>query len=474
MPNDQEITPSNSNVNPEAPVNNPQEQTSGYSPVNSNPSAVDAEPATFAAPNSPSAAAVDSEPATTQPVSASPTPTPIATTPAASAFGSFSNEPVAAGSGTAPAAPSGPMGFFKKSKKRTAIVLTAVAVVVLGGGGAAAYNLWYQNPEKVLGDAMSNMLSAKSASTDSILTVDSSGDAKYNVDFKLKTLSDQDNAELDMSVSAEAEGKDYNLSGNVIVKNNEKLFFKINDLKKTLEDTGLMSYVGSSASAVSFIEKIDGTWIVVDQDDLDEATGSDDKTTECIENAVKKLRDDKEYAKDVRELYKKNPLVKVTKKLGSKDGSLGYEIEFVRENAVKFANGMNDTKFYKDIKKCDSSIEDLDGEEMFKEDEDAKDEDKATVNVWIDRWSHQLTKLEINGSADDTKVSFTMNTKFNVPVKIDEPKDPITIDELEADIEKIQQENMSLNDASTLETEQLNYETDNAGSMSGLSNILNL
>ena len=355
----------------------------------------------------------------------------------------------------------------KKSKKRFVVAgVIAGVLAVLIAGGVAAYALWYQNPDKVIGDALGNALSSKSATTDTKLTIKSGkAGSESTYDVKLKTVSDLKDARVDVALSSDADSASFDVSGSLIVKNNEKLYLKIDKLKELLEQSGMQMYLGSSASVTSLIEKLDSNWVVVTKDELEENTGTKDEASKCIEDATEKLRTDDNYSSDLQQLYKKYPLVGVKKKLGSKAGSLGYEIEFKRDNAIKFANGVNSTKFFADLKKCDDKIKDLDGEEMFKKD-DSDDDGETKVVVWIDRWSHQFTKLELTGTSDDSSMTLTTDMQFNKPVTVEEPKDPITIDELKSDIEAIQQEMMQANEAAIQESNRLTEEMNTKGSFS--------
>jgi hypothetical protein len=418
--------------------------------------------------------------ATTQPPEPSPTPSfnTLGARPAddqAASFGTpAENTAVGGASGfggtlDAPTSTNGLNVAPKKSKKRFVVAgIVAGILALLIAGGAAAYTLWYQNPDKVIGDALGNALTSKSATTDTKLTVkNGKGTAASTYDVKLKTVNDLKDARADLSLSSDADSASFDVSGSLVVKNNEKLYFKIDKLKELLEQSGLQMYLGNSASVTTLIEKLDSNWVVVTKDELEENTGTKDEASTCIEKATDKLRTDDAYSNDLKQLYEKYPLIGVKKKLGSQAGSLGYEIEYKRENAIKFANGVNSTKFFADLKKCDDKIENLDGEKMFEKDANDKD-GEAKVVVWIDRWSHQFTKFELTGTSDDSNMTMTTTTQFNKPVTVEEPKDPITIDELKADIETIQQELMQANEASMnasiQESERLNEEMNTKGS----------
>ncbi|MCK9540294.1 hypothetical protein [Dokdonella sp.] len=384
---------------------------------------------------------------------------------------SFDREPATAGTldSTIPPVP----GFSQsspiqpvaasKSKKGLVAAITAGIVVLLAGGAAAAYNVWYQNPDKVIGDAIGNILTSKSASTDSVMTIDSgSGETSSTFEIRAKTVNDLKNMRADMSLSGDMNSTRFDMAGSVMVKDAQQMYFKIDKLKELLEQTGLQQmFLGSTPSTNRLIEKLDGRWVMVDQKDIDETTGTKSKTTQCVEDTFMKLRTDSSYSNEMEKLYKESPLVGVKQKLGSKDGSLGYEIEFSRDNAVKFANGVNSTQFYKDLKKCDGSIKDLDGDKMFKEEQNSKGESKFIV--WVDRWSHQFTKFELSSKSEDSSGSVIVSTQFNVPVSIDAPKNALTMDELKEDVEAIQQESMKANQASELEAYRLNEQMNNQG-----------
>ncbi|MDQ5931927.1 MAG: hypothetical protein QG649_12, partial [Patescibacteria group bacterium] len=282
------------------------------------------------------------------------------------------------------------------------------------------------------------------------------GKEATNYELKLKTLSDMNNLRADVTLNSKAEGATFDMSGSVMVRDTNKFYIKVNKLKELLTQSGLGALIGSSPSIDALVKKLDGQWVVIDSTDIEETTGSKDKASQCVEDAVSTLRKDSAYSGELETLYKKFPLVGVKKNLGSKDGSLGYEVEFKRENAINFANGVNSTKFYKQLKKCDDKIQNLNGEDMFKQESKSKDESQLVV--WIDRWTHRLTSLELSSRSEDSTAKLVVSTEFDVPVSVDEPKNALTVDDIKKDIEAVQQEMMqSYNTSATDQTTDSTY-----------------
>lgn len=345
----------------------------------------------------------------------------------------------------------------RNSKKGLAAAIISGAVLLLVGGTAAGYNVWYQNPDKVIGDAISNAVTAKSVSADSTMnSTTGTGKEATSYELKLKTVSDMNDLRADVSFNSRTEDTTFDMSGSVMVRNTNKFYVKVNKLKELLEQSGLQALIGSSPSIDALVKQLDGRWVVIDSTDIEETTGSKDKASQCVEDTVSTLRKDSEYSGELETLYKKFPLVGVKKSLGSKDGSLGYEVEFKRENAIQFANGVNSTKFYKQLKKCDDKIQDLNGEDMFKQESDSKDE--GQVVMWIDRWTHKLTSLELSSRSKDSTAKLVVDTEFDIPVSVDEPKNALTVDDIKKDIEAVQQDMMqSYNTSATDQTIDSTY-----------------
>lgn len=315
--------------------------------------------------------------------------------------------------------------------------IIAGAIVLLGGIGAAAYNVWYQNPDKVIGDAMVNALHAKSlAYTGSMTVKDKGGSLLGDVKLTLEGKNTRTDSELNVKLTLAYGGKDYVIAGSGVADKDGNLYVKVNDAKKLVDN--FTDGMELPASIATIVTKIDSKWIKISAADLKDVSEDYSKTQKCTSDVIKKYENDSAAINQVVDLYSKNRFIEVTQKLGSKNGSLGYVIDGNSEKAKAFVKGLNDTTIMKAMVACDASFK-LDSNDLAS---DTKSDSKSTtrVEVWVDRWSHQLTKISMTDVSDESDTSLVFEPIFGGDVTVTIPKDAISLSELQADIQKAQDE----------------------------------
>lgn len=327
-------------------------------------------------------------------------------------------------------APTAMITSKKRSGWKTALVV-AIILVVLGGGGAAAYKFWYQNPEKVVTDGIVNALGAKTLTFKSVL--DTQGDTPATLD--LTGSAKAGGAAFDATYKVKVEGKAVSISGSAIIAENGDYYVKVKNADEIVK--AYLNYSGEelsedvTAAVDKFVAKINDQWVKISASDIKDYDESTAKTQTCLSDAYKKIQEDKSYLGEVSELYKKHRFLTIKKELGSKDGSLGYEIEGDTAKVKEFIKGLNDTKAVKLLKECDKSI-------TFDDSDLAKDTSsgKVTFQVWVSRWTHQLTKLYVNDP--EQKITLTFEPTFDKPVTIAVPEKSKSVKDFMKDIEDLQ------------------------------------
>ena len=392
----------------------------------------------------------------------------LATGPGGS-FGGAATSPAAPGSDSPDVTPQGPLTPVgsqpsfgagqqpapPKSKKGLVIggIVAGVAALLIGGA-SAVYGLWYQHPDKVIGDAIANIISAKSAKING--TMDFSKLAavsgtpipdKVSVKFDSQVSNSQASANID--ISTKYQGKDINLGFGVsgtMTDEDYTYFYKVSKLQELLTALGATDEM-ISPSITALIRKVDNKWIKLTKADVEKMTNMSEKDKEvqrCAQKTFNKLSTDRKMSDELANLYANNPLLVVKEKLGSKDGSLGYLVAGSKDNAKKLVDGIKTTQVYAELKKCDSSIKDdsFNSEDLFSDDKTTdKNDNSGRLEIWIDRWSHQLTRIEgtveQKDSANPGALKTVINTDIKAPISVTEPTDSITFDELNRDVEKI-------------------------------------
>lgn len=313
----------------------------------------------------------------------------------------------------------------KKKKGLIAAIIVIVILAVLGGGGALAYNFWYQNPEKVVTDALGNMLKAKSVSyTGNFEFKNEDTTMKIDIDGKNSDQTGVVNVTADITAS----GQTLNVKGSGLTDKDGNLYVKLSGVEKAF-DTAFASYGLTAAQSPygPLIKKVEDKWIKVAASDLNELSEDAGKTQTCVTDAIKSIDTDSSVKNELVSLYDKNRFIIVGDKLGSKDGSLGYNIKVDPTIAKAYYEGVGTTSLGKKLTACDDSIKFTANDEV----DDVAKTDPGTVEVWVSRFTHELT--EFNGerkSTEDGDVSFVFKPVFNQAVTVDVPTNTTSVKEI--------------------------------------------
>ena len=372
-----------------------------------------------------------------------PVVTPISTTEEPASLPSEPVTPGVIGSGptTDPMVVSTIPPKKKLSKGAIAGIIAAGALVILGGGATLAYNFWYQNPNKVVGDAIVNAITAK--------TVSATGAAEVKTDdytLKLNVAgrnSLEANSALAAKVTFESDEISYTVDTEALYSAEGDIFVKLKDAEKLAK-----SIEEQSDGQISFevfegvIQKVDSKWVKISADDLGDFSDDLKEAQQCSADISKKLNEDDAYRKKVvnetQDLYKEHPFIIVGDKIGSRtingQGSLGYTLTTDTKKADAFFTGFGNTELGKAFKGCNEDVkfEDIVSDDFDKENSDTKTE----AQIWVSRFGHAITEFNLKIEDDEAAGTFILNPVFNKNDKVEVPSDPIPFSELKADIEK--------------------------------------
>ncbi len=335
-------------------------------------------------------------------------------------------------------------GVPTKTKKKLGLVagiIAAAAVVLLGTGSALAYNLWYQNPQKTLADAMVNAMKAKTVAYTGEFTIDITDSSAGYKDLKLTV--EGKNGTVDGEVTVDfalttTEGDEYKVSGAGLFDKDGNLFFKVNKLRELIDQFGQGRELPASITAI--IDKVDGSWVRIAADDLKEYSKEYAEQQECTRDALKKIEGNQNTADEVANLYRQHQFIVIKEELGVKDGNVGYVLDTDRQVAKEFVKGLKETELYKELAKCNDTLEDIDEEDLTVDEDDADSDTKTRFAVYISRIGHELREVHFDIEDDDAKGQLRVKTTFNAPVSIESPEDFIPLKELQKDIEAAIQE----------------------------------
>lgn len=343
----------------------------------------------------------------------------------------------------------------RTANKRNWLIIAAVVVALLIAG-FLGYKLWYQNPDKVMADALGNALAVKQAKTNGTFTVDTKElgvEVKFNSNANNDTMSGRAEIAVTPKAAAAQAFGTINLTGEGIFANNGDLYVKATNVRPVAEqliDTVVSQQAkqyeqyGLNVSPAQLNEakkkarqqmlpavaKIDNRWIKVNADEMKNDGGNEQK---CFSDLVKKIQSDSSARSEVVDIYKQNKFVTVKKELGEKDGNLGYELDFNQDKAKSFGKALETTTVGKDLKKCDKNAF-KDSNSSSSRDNDLKN---GKVEVWITSWGHQLSAIKASGSSDGTTMKLDLKTDVGNSDEIKLPTDATNFRELESEFRQL-------------------------------------
>lgn len=316
----------------------------------------------------------------------------------------------------------------KRRPKWLVPAIIAAVLVVLGGSGALAYNFWYQNPQKVISDGLMHALQAKS------LTYKATANMKADTGaftIAVTGVSKDAASSADVSVDMTIDNKPYKINGSLVIDNKSNIYVKVANVDRLVADFEMQFPANARVIIGDFIKKVNDQWIVISNDRIKTFSDAYAKMQKCSQAAVEKLQQDKSYSSEVTDLYKAHPFMKITKELGSKDGSLGYEVTEDAAAGKAFAEGLKNTKVYKMMHDCDNSFT-IDNSDTSSSTNDAK------VEIWVSRWSHEITKVTASQTKDGSTMSLVFEPVFNTGKSVTTPSNAKSVDELMQDLQDLQ------------------------------------
>jgi hypothetical protein len=329
-----------------------------------------------------------------------------------------------------------PVNPPKKKKGLIIGIIIAGALVLFGGGAAAAYQFVYQNPEKVVTDALQGVITAKTMTSKGTLVYDQDG-VKLSVAFNTKE--DAVGAgEVGVDATIEVEGNTFDVKASGIVDKDGILYFKITEVKKLVDTYFAELGVTDTSFLDDLIAKVEDKWVRISSDDLKDLGVDTDATQTCVSDAYAAFKTDVKQQDELTQLYEKNRFIIVGESLGSKTiesvDSIGYAVTLEEAKFKEFYKGIGDTQLGKKIAECNDSV-DFSDTSIFDSETNGETTD---IKVWASRFGHQLSELELSGkSEDDASIKIVLNPTSNGQVTVEAPSDFVMLKDLVQDFQEL-------------------------------------
>ena len=311
-------------------------------------------------------------------------------------------------------------------RKRRLVILIGIALALLMV--TVLYVYWYQNPKKVVSDAFLNVFSAQTVSYAGAIHATGNTNMNATMDGGVSPKGAVANAKF----TFDTQNKKYTLTGNGLLDANGDAYVKVKDINELIGNYRTAVPAASLPLFDKIIDKIDDKWIKISAEDIKSYNADFAALQKCSGAALEKIQNDTATKSTLLDLYKKYPFVVIDKSLGVKADSLGYSLKINHDVSKSFTTDYKKTAFYKDLVKCDASyIVDKDIVEQ------SAATDGATVYVWVSRWSHVLTKIEMRDEGRTSKTNASIETDFNRPVTVEAPKNASTLEKLQNDVQSL-------------------------------------
>lgn len=316
---------------------------------------------------------------------------------------------------------------MQPKKKKTGliigIVLGVIALIAIISA-VLVYFLWWQSPEKMVTDAVSNAIMAKKMTADGKVVIDMRGQGKIELNVKTATDSGKSKANIDAKLDVKGVEKNIPLKGDVVLDSDGTIYVKINnfkDLYGTLLEIVMESSSGGNLSRSqietyrdqtlekmgSEIDKMSDTWMKISPGEI----GSEYK---CGINALKKIQSDESARKELAQIYQKNSLFTIKdSKISDRNGGRGFELQGNnKSNSSKFEEEFKNSSVGKALGKC--------GKSNSYKSSGSSSIDTASLKVWVDRSSHELKALELKGDSKkaSVEISFDINVNKSEEIKV--------------------------------------------------------
>lgn len=332
----------------------------------------------------------------------------------------------------------------KKSNTKKILLLGVGLILMIVLASIVTYAYMYTRPGKVVLDAMRTQPDQYKA------TISIDGDIGLPQEIDIRKLvidsgmSNQPAVKIDVSADVNYRSSDISLKNTIIISQDKELYVRVAGVKDVFQKTPDVDQLPESMKKL--IDKLDGTWIKIDNKKLKELNMQ--KSIDCIVDIPHKYRHDRQYIREQEAILKKHNFINIKKELGYKDGAFGYELGIVADKLIDYMDASQDSQLSQELRNClDSSQSKEYSEESKRQLKEWLNESNPSITLWVDAWSHELKQLKTSLSFKNTTTSKgDKETTVNIDIvpnytsdyTVDTPVKSMTVDEIGQEIQKLQ------------------------------------
>lgn len=357
-------------------------------------------------------------------------------------------------------------------KSRLGLILGLV-----GGGiallaliaGVLLYFFWYQNPHKVVTDGVANLVSARHASysmggdiTPSSTSTSGPSKVTYRVNLQHTNQAAGGNGEVTMDLPQVGE---MTVKADIYM-DREATYFRVNGVKKIYEkyvdamiDQSMKRYSSSSMTdeekdtarskmreqyakqALPIIEKIDGKWVKMTQDEMLKMSPNRTTTQQCTD-AINAMYDTKARNEIAAVLRKHGDVFTVEKmnKPAIDNGAVGYKVTVASPSsheARSLSRDLGNTRVGELLRRCSDATSTRvttrqNGRTIKTERRSvisAPDFSQIDLELWVSPFSHDVKRIVMKPTSQSSQQPVTINVN-DTKVDLRKPSDSIPYSEL--------------------------------------------
>lgn len=337
----------------------------------------------------------------------------------------------------------------KNKGLRILLILVALCGLVLGSLAVAAMYI-NSRSEKVLSDALSNLVigvvEGNPVATAGTVSYELKGEQPMKLIVNFNGKAQNESSETSANFTIAYDGKTYDIKSSAVILGEDELYFKFENLTKTLQEFEKSSseLAHNSSYLKPLATKIDNKWIRVSKADLEMYGIKIDDQSEC-RNALRNLSLSKDDQNQLKQLFTQNQFMVAGETLKSEriDGvsSFHYKLDFNNKAAEDFVTQVTELPSMSTIKqKCNLNEQTI--SKLLKFQPAASKSKplttKPVVELWVGKRLHQPTKLRVNSA--ENNIEFELNSTLSINsknIRIEKPAESISASDLKAEVEKI-------------------------------------
>ncbi|NTW61507.1 hypothetical protein HGB24_02370 [Candidatus Saccharibacteria bacterium] len=310
----------------------------------------------------------------------------------------------------------------KKRGLKFFVILIILMTVLLGAGGASAYTFWYSTPKKVFFDAISRTMNYDAMQVSSTTTIDTGSDTNFGISkITLNSITtDKPSESVDLGVEINMNNKLYNVGAKGMYLDSGDIYFRLDNITAAVQEA-----FGDQAMPAAITDKVselEGEWVKYTIADMNSASKEVATAYQCMIDTYKRVNKDKAMQSSLAANYEKYPFFVINENfVQNRDNNYGYKVTIDAGLMADYIDSLKNIDSVKELRKCSGEVLPTDTTSASLSTDSINTLNsylnKFNTTVWINQWTHDLSKVDMTYSDNQSSYSVAMN--MTADVKID-------------------------------------------------------